>query len=40
MEYIVKQSDLIGDVEKYPIEIAQMIVNRGLNKARGGWALY
>lgn len=32
MEYIVKQSDLIGDVAKFPIEIVQVMVNRGLEQ--------
>lgn len=32
MVYIVKQSDIIGDVAKFPIEIVQMIVNRGLEQ--------
>jgi hypothetical protein len=32
MGYIVKQSDLIGDVAEFPIEIVQIIVNRGLEQ--------
>ena len=32
MGYIVKQSDIVGDVAKFPIEIVQVIVDRGLEQ--------